>query len=144
MVLVHADATDLAACSRAARARPLLLAADHPASVTHAYAAMKLLAQRAGLMALRPAAGGRRQLAARASASPTQLASCADRFLGAALHDWARDRPRRASAAPRRPLRAGAACSRAQRLDAGDAARRAGRAMAPTRAATPRPRTPTN
>ena len=39
------------ACSPSQRLRPLLLAADTPASVTQAYAAMKLLAQRPGWLA---------------------------------------------------------------------------------------------
>ena len=53
------------------------------ASVTHAYAAMKLLAQRAGLRRQRAAARRRRRSRRAPSASPTQLASCADDFLGA-------------------------------------------------------------
>ena len=59
VVLMHASASDL--CRMFARTiqgdaevavtpRPLLLADDRPASVTHAYAAMKLLTQRAGLV----------------------------------------------------------------------------------------------
>ena len=54
VVLVHASASDLcrlfARSPDVERVRPLLLADDRPASVTHAYAAMKLLAQRAGLV----------------------------------------------------------------------------------------------
>src|SRR5450631_1655905 len=54
VVLVHASASDL--CRLLARSaerdqvRPLLLADDRPSSVTHAYAAMKLLTQRAHLV----------------------------------------------------------------------------------------------
>ena len=69
-------------------AEQLLLAADHPASVTSAYANMKLLAQRHGLMAFD-------LLLVAAASSPRtpriaeQLALTADRFAGAVLHDWA-------------------------------------------------------
>jgi hypothetical protein len=64
------------------------LAADHPASVTAAYANLKLLAQRFNLMAFD-------LLLVAAANSPRtpriaeQLALTADRFAGAALHDWA-------------------------------------------------------
>jgi flagellar biosynthesis protein FlhG len=66
----------------------VLLAADHPASVTHAYASMKLLVQRNALMAFdlllaAPAHSPRRERIAE------QLAGCADRFLQAVLHAWA-------------------------------------------------------
>ncbi len=95
VVLVHASAADLCRmfmrfygrCEHTARPRPLLLADDHPASVTHAYAAMKLLTHRAGLMV-------HDLLLCAAPASPRseriamQLATCADDFLGAVLRDW--------------------------------------------------------
>ena len=50
VVLVHAAATDLCRLFARSEARPLLLADDRPSCVTHAYAAMKLLTQRAGLV----------------------------------------------------------------------------------------------
>jgi hypothetical protein len=54
VVLVHASASDLCRLfmnnDLLSRPRPLLLAEDRPSSVTHAYAAMKLLNQRAGLV----------------------------------------------------------------------------------------------
>ena len=87
VLLVHADAPDLARLFGRRALRPMLLAADQPDSLTHAYAAMKLLALRCGLMSYdlllaAPPAGKRVPTIAR------RLASCADSFLGAALHDW--------------------------------------------------------
>jgi hypothetical protein len=88
VVIVHADAMELGRVFARRAPRPLLLAADHPTSVTSAYAHMKLLAQRFGLMAFD-------LLLVAAAASPRsariaeQVAITADRFCGAALHDWA-------------------------------------------------------
>jgi hypothetical protein len=88
VVIVHAEATELGRVFARRAPRPLLLAADHPTSVTSAYANMKLLAQRFGLMAFD-------LLLVAASTSPRttriaeQVAITADRFCGAALHDWA-------------------------------------------------------
>ncbi len=88
VVVMHAPATDLSRLFSQRALRPLLLAADHPTSVTHAYAAMKLLAGRNGLMtydlllSIDPRSPRRERIA-------EQLGSCADRFLGAVLHDWA-------------------------------------------------------
>lgn len=88
VVLVHASASDLGRMFVRRAVRPVLLAADQPDSVTHAYGAMKLLARRNQLMAFD-------LLLAAAPSSPRreriaqQLASCADNFLGAVLHDWA-------------------------------------------------------
>ena len=50
VVLVHAGAPDLARLFGRRALRPLLLAADQPDSLTHAYAAMKLLVMRCALM----------------------------------------------------------------------------------------------
>jgi flagellar biosynthesis protein FlhG len=88
VVLVHANAADLGRLFAQRALRPLLLAADHPTSVTHAFAAMKLLVMRNGLMtfdlllAAPPHSPRRERIAA-------QLATCADSFLAAVLHDWA-------------------------------------------------------
>src|SRR4051812_34610742 len=88
VVLLHANATDLARMFARRPARPVLIGADHAESVKHAYAACKLLAQRCSLMTfdllLAAAPGGRRTQAIAAS-----VASCADGFIGAVLHDWA-------------------------------------------------------
>jgi len=96
VVLMHASATDL--CRMFARTvqgdaevgtapRPLLLADDRPASVTHAYAAMKLLTQRAGLVVHDLLLGAAPQ-SPRAERIAMQIATCADDFLGAVLRDW--------------------------------------------------------
>ena len=100
VLVVHAPATDL--CRLFARrrtghnavhtdgqleVRPLLLADDRPASVTHAYAAMKLLTQRAGLV-VHDLLLGAAPHSPRAERIAMQLATCADDFLGAVLHDW--------------------------------------------------------
>jgi flagellar biosynthesis protein FlhG len=88
VVIVHAEATELGRVFARRAPRPVLLAADHPKSVTSAYANMKLLAQRFGLMAFD-------LLLVAAANSPRtpriaeQVAITADRFCGAALHDWA-------------------------------------------------------
>ena len=93
VVLVHAPPSDL--CRLFARSagedadpvRPLLLAGDHPASVTHAYAALKLLTQRAGLM-VHDLLLGAAPNSPRAERIAMQIATCADDFLGAVLRDW--------------------------------------------------------
>ena len=88
VVIVHAEPLDLGRLFARHELRPLLLAADHPASVTQAYAGLKLLAQRHSLMAfglLLAAVPGEPRVPRIAE----QLALTADRFVGAALHDWA-------------------------------------------------------
>lgn len=88
VVLVHADAAELSRLFLRRPLRPVLLAADAPAALTEAYAGFKLLAMRNGwlsfdvLLAADPHQP-------RSERIVNQLASCADRFLGAALHDWA-------------------------------------------------------
>lgn len=87
VVLVHANEGDLCRLFARSEARPLLLADDRPASVTHAYGAMKLMTQRAGLVVfdlLLCAA----PTSPRAERIAIQLATCADDFLGAVLRDW--------------------------------------------------------
>lgn len=91
VVLVHASASDLCRLfmrhQESRRPRPLLLADDRPVSVTHAYAAMKLLTQRGGLLVhdlLLSAAPS----SPRAERIAMQIATCADDFLGAVLRDW--------------------------------------------------------
>ena len=88
VVLLHANANDLARMLGGRALRPVLLAADHLESVKHAYAACKLLAQRCELMtfdlALAAAPGSRRARAIAAS-----FAGCADSYFGALLRDWA-------------------------------------------------------
>ena len=87
VLLVHAGAGDLARLYAQRALRPMLLAADAPESVTDAYASMKLLALRRGLMSfdlLLAATPGQR----RAATIAQRLASCAQSFLGVSLHDW--------------------------------------------------------
>lgn len=91
VVLVHAPATDLvrlfARGAETSGVSPLLLADDRPASVTHAYAALKLLTQRAGLV-VHDLLLGAAPNSPRAERIAMQIATCADDFLGAALRDW--------------------------------------------------------
>ena len=67
---------------------PIVFAEDRPASVTHAYAAMKLIAERSGfavtelLLAAEPSSPRAPRIAAK-------LASCADHFFAGVLRDWA-------------------------------------------------------
>jgi len=103
VVVLHAEARVLARMLGQRELRPVLLASANGESVTHAYAAMKLLVQRLGLMSfdlVQPVARAR-------TPSPAQiadrLADCADRFLGAALHDWAAIEPNLALAEPAGP-----------------------------------------
>ena len=101
VLLVHASAAEL--CRLFARSpdvardgqlkiRPLLLADDRPASVTHAYAAMKLLTQRAGFIVHDLLLGAAPQ-SPRSERIAMQIATCADDFLGAVLRDWVRIDP---------------------------------------------------
>ncbi len=84
IALVHASAADLCRLFMGSSARPLLMADDHPTSVTHAYAAMKLLMQRAQLkvcdlmLSVAPDSP-------RADRIALQLATCAEDFFGAVL-----------------------------------------------------------
>lgn len=104
VVIVHAEAHELGRLFARRAPRPLLLAADHPVSVTSAYANMKLLAQRHGLMAFD-------LLLVAAATSPRtpriaeQLAVTAERFAGAVLHDWAAIDPAAQGDWPRALLR---------------------------------------
>lgn len=87
VVLVHAPAVELARLFTRRAARPMVIAADHPESVKHAYAALKLLSRRTGWMSfdlLLLAASG----SMRAPRIADSLSGCADRFIGAVLHDW--------------------------------------------------------
>ena len=110
VVLIHAPATDLcrlfmqrgAEVDAGDAVRPLLLADDRPDSVTHAYAAMKLLTQRAGLVVhdLLLCAPPH---SPRAERIAMQLATCADDFLGAVLRDWVQIDPATDAASPTLP-----------------------------------------
>lgn len=82
VVLVHADAADLARIFKRRAVRPMLLGADHPESIKHAYAGAKLLATRCELLTfdLLLAVPAR---SPRAAAIVQSLSSCAEGFLGA-------------------------------------------------------------
>ena len=110
VLLVHASASDLARTFSAHSAwragadghspvRPILLADDRPASVTHAYVALKWLVQRGNLwvhdLLLAVSRGS-----PRAQAIPHQLADCADRFVGALLSQTAWVDPATPATAP--------------------------------------------
>ena len=89
VVVMHAEARVLARMLGDQSLRPVLLASGASESLTHAYAALKMLVQRLGLMSfdlVMPTVRGR-------GPTPAQIASrvaeCADRFLGAAMHDSA-------------------------------------------------------
>jgi len=100
VVLIHASASELCrmfASGRRERAAitapaPIVFADDRPASVTHAYASMKLLAQRAGLMVADLLLGAAPQ-SPRAERIAAKLAGCADTFFAGVLRDWARVDP---------------------------------------------------
>ena len=102
VVLIHGEAADLARVFQRRDARPILLAADDQESIKYAYAAFKIFAQRCGLVTfdlLLAAPDG-----ARARAITANLASCAERFLGALLNASAVVDPA-ADAAPGQDLR---------------------------------------
>ena len=100
IVLVHASANELCRLFSQKRvgaawsesACPIVLAEDHPGSVTHAYAAMKLLSQRAGLPVFDLVLGAAPQ-SPRAARIAAQLAACTDTYFGGVLRDWARIDP---------------------------------------------------
>jgi len=99
VVLLHASAAELARVVALREVRPVLLADTDAQSVTHAYAGMKWLAQRAGLMvySLLLACSPRLRVAERIA---QQISSCGDGFLGAVLRDWACVDPKTPPTAP--------------------------------------------
>ncbi len=102
VVLVHADARELCRMfAHGGRATaleaidapcPIVLADDRPESVTHAYASMKLLATRAGLVVADLLLGAAPH-SPRAERIAEKLAGCADNFFAGVLRDWARIDP---------------------------------------------------
>jgi flagellar biosynthesis protein FlhG len=88
VIVIHAEASELGRLFTGRAIRPLLLAADHPATVMQAYAGLKLLAQRHSLMAFGLLLAGAPH-EPRVPRIAEQLALTADRFVGATLHDWA-------------------------------------------------------
>jgi flagellar biosynthesis protein FlhG len=91
LVVVHAEAIDLARIFKGFPARPVLLAADHPESVKHAYACWKLLARRCAWL------GADLLLAAAEPSRTAQIAAsvsqCAEDFFDGELAAWAAAAP---------------------------------------------------
>jgi hypothetical protein len=92
VAVVHASASELCRLFARRGVRPLLLADDRPDSVTHAYAAMKLMSTRAGIMVYELLLGAAPS-SPRAERIVERLASCADDLLGAVVRDFARVDP---------------------------------------------------
>ena len=88
VLLLHAEPTELARVLTRRAARPLLLAADHPESLKHAYASCKLLMQRTGLATFDLVLAASAQ-SPRLQGIVASLRGCADSFLGALVHNWA-------------------------------------------------------
>jgi hypothetical protein len=89
IVLLHAAAPDLARlCGRREMLRPILLADERLESVTHAYAGLKLLSQRCNVAVFDLLVAGH-EGAALATRIAERIGSCADRFIGAAVHEVA-------------------------------------------------------
>ena len=84
VVLLHADAQDLVRVFKRRAARPVLLGADHPDSIKHAYAGAKLLAGRCSLMTFDLLLAAPPQ-SPRVAAIAHSLSGCAETFLGALL-----------------------------------------------------------
>lgn len=84
VILLHAEGLDLARIFKRRSVRPILLAADHPDSLKHAYANCKLLARRGALATFDLLLAAATD-SPRAAAIAASLATCAERFLGAAM-----------------------------------------------------------
>ncbi len=110
VVLVHASAADLCRMfsrhdpRHAARREvyPLLLCDDRPTSVTHAYGALKLLAQRASLL-VHDVLLGAAPDSPRAPRIADQLASCAELYLHATVRHAMRIDPAADASEPAPP-----------------------------------------
>lgn len=96
VVLIHASASELVRVfgerAKAINLRPLVFTHDQPEGLTAAYAAVKLMSQRANWMAydLLVCASPRSD---KADAVAQRLAQCADDFLGVAQREWLRINP---------------------------------------------------
>ena len=88
VVIVHAEARDLCRLLGRREVAPVLMSELSSESLTEAYAAMKLLSQRCGLMAF-DLLVGMASRPRRAERVADRLASCADNFLSAVLRSWA-------------------------------------------------------
>ena len=84
VILLHANAQDLARIFKRRPTRPLLIGADHPDSIKHAYAGAKLLAGRCSLLSFDLLLAAPPQ-SPRVVSIAQSLAGCAETFLGAVL-----------------------------------------------------------
>ena len=93
VIVLHAEVSDLARLLKHRASRPLLLAADDPESLKHAYASCKWLVQRCDLMTYDLLLAASSQ-SPRLSSIAASLSACADRFLGAVVRNCALVDPR--------------------------------------------------
>ena len=84
VVLLHAEGADLARLLKHRAARPLLMGADHPESIKHAYANAKLLVRRCGLMTFDLVLAAAPH-SPRVASIASSLGGCVENFLGAML-----------------------------------------------------------
>jgi flagellar biosynthesis protein FlhG len=98
-VLLHAEGFEMARLLVRRNARPLLIGADHPESIKHAYASAKLLVRRCGLMGFDLMLAASSQ-SPRVASIAQSLSQCLDNFLGAWLHHSALIDPAADVAAP--------------------------------------------
>jgi len=87
VVVIHAEARVLARLLGERELRPVLLASGAREAVTHAYAALKVLVARLGLLSFDVALPGGHVRGPSPQQIARRIAECADRFLGAAMHD---------------------------------------------------------
>jgi len=99
VVLLHAGAAELARVVASRDVLPVLLADLETSSITHAYASMKWLSSRAGLMVYSLLLAANPQLRA-AGQIAQRIGSCGDGFLGAVLRDWACFDPKNPPSSP--------------------------------------------
>jgi flagellar biosynthesis protein FlhG len=88
VMLLHADGVDLARLLKHREARPILIGADHPESVKHAYANAKLLVRRCALMTFDLILAAAPQ-SPRAAGIQLSMAGCLENFLGALIRHGA-------------------------------------------------------
>lgn len=93
VLVVHADVRVLCRMLGQRELRPVLIASAETDALTHAYAALKLMTQRLGLFSVDLVCPTARRGQPSPQAIAERVADCADRFLGAALHDWAAVEP---------------------------------------------------
>jgi flagellar biosynthesis protein FlhG len=130
VVLLHADAADLVRLFKHRAARPLLIGADHPESIKHAYASAKLLVQRCGLMTFDLLLAAPPQ-SPRVASIATSLGGCVENFLGAMLRHSALVDPVADSDEPADPALARLLADQLALDDTTGAARRPPAALSP-------------